>query len=154
MRYWLMKSEPTVYSLSDLAREGQTGWEGVRNYQARNFMRDEMAIGDRILFYHSSTQPAGIAGTATVAANAYPDPSQWHPSSAYFDPKSKPENPRWMMVSVAYESTFAHFVTLEELRLHPALHGMMVLQKGCRLSVQPVTADHFAYILGLGAGRT
>lgn len=152
MRYWLMKSEPSVYALADLAREGQTNWEGVRNYQARNLMRDGMTVGDRVLFYHSSTEPPGIAGTAIVCETLLPDPTQWEPASPYYDPKSKRENPTWIMVRLAYEATFTHFIPLGELRSHPELHGMMVLQKGSRLSVQPVDAAHFAYILQLGTG--
>lgn len=154
MRYWLMKSEPSVYALADLAREGQTNWEGVRNYQARNLMRDGMTVGDRVLFYHSSTEPPGIAGTATVCKTLLPDPTQWDPASPYYAPKSKPQSPTWIMVRIAYESTFEHFITLGELRSHPELHGMMVLQKGSRLSVQPVDAAHFAYILRLGTGQS
>ena len=147
MRYWLMKSEPSAFSIDDLERVGTEPWDGVRNYQARNYMRDDMQPGDRVLFYHSSTDRPGVVGTATIARAAYPDPSSWDPDSKYFDPKSSPEHPRWMMVDVAYESRFAAPVTLAELRAVPALQDMLLLRKGQRLSIQPVTEREYRTVL-------
>ena len=151
-RCWLMKSEPEVYSLDDLARDGQTGWEGVRNYQARNFMRDDMAVGDLVLFYHSNAQPPGVAGLARVCRAAYPDPAAFDPASPYFDPKSKPEAPAWLRVDVAYVGHLARFVPLERLKADPELVGMLVIQRGQRLSVQPVSGPHLLRVLALSAG--
>lgn len=150
MRTWLMKSEPHVYGLADLERDGRTGWEGVRNYQARNTMRDDMQVGDHVLFYHSSTEIPGVAGLAKIVSTGLADPSQFDPDSDYFDPKSTPEQPRWIMVEIAFVETFARFVSLSELRQDPALEGLLVLAKGSRLSVQPVGPDHFAHICQLG----
>ncbi len=149
VNYWLMKTEPSVFSLADLrdSPDGTAEWEGVRNYQARNYMRDEMQAGDRVLFYHSATNPPAIVGTARVVREAYPDPTAWDPDSRYFDPKSSPENPRWVMVDVRYEQAFARPLTLAELREIPALKDMLLLRKGMRLSIQPVTAEEFAAVL-------
>jgi predicted RNA-binding protein with PUA-like domain len=153
MKYWLMKTEPNVFSWDDLQKmPGQTTpWEGVRNYQARNFMRDEMKVGDRILFYHSNVKPQSIMGIATIAREAYPDSFAFDASSAYYDPKSSPETPRWMMVDVQFESAFVPPITLDELKKlqFSALKDMMLLQKGCRLSVQPVTAQQWQAICNL-----
>jgi len=151
MGYWLMKTEPEVFSIEDLkSRPGQTEpWNGVRNYQARNFMRDDMRREDRVLFYHSNAAPPGVVGTARVAREGYPDPSAWDPDSPYFDPRSTPESPVWMMVDVRFESLFAAPLTLERLRREPALSNMMLLRKGMRLSVQPVTPEEFAAVLRL-----
>src|SRR5690348_1805853 len=113
---WLMKSEPEVFSIDDLAREGKTSWEGVRNYQARNFMRDEMQVGDRVLYYHSNADPTGVAGLARVARTGYPDPTARDPQSDYFDPKAGDDDPRWYMVDVAFEERFPRVITLDELR--------------------------------------
>ena len=145
MKHWLMKTEPSVFSLQDLqACPNQTAeWEGIRNYQARNLMRDEMKAGDRVLFYHSSTDVVGVVGTATVSRGAYPDHTSWNPESKYFDPKSSPENPRWVMVDLSFESRFPETVTLDEMRAIPALKDMRVIKKGQRLSIQPVTAKEF-----------
>lgn len=153
-RYWLMKSEPGVYSIDDLERDRRTGWEGVRNYQARNFMRDEMKVGDLILFYHSSSEPPGVAGIAKVARAAYPDPSQFDRKSPYFDAKSDRSAPRWMMVEVELVEKLAAIVTLETLKNDPSLEGMLVTRKGQRLSVQPVDAAHFTRVLKLGKAKT
>ena len=150
MKYWLMKTEPDVYSIDDLKRDGSTGWEGIRNYQARNFLRDELAVGDRVLFYHSRTQPPGVVGLAEVSREAYPDPFAFDPTSQYHDPKSSPETPRWFMVDLAYVETFSSMVTLPELKADPALEGMLVTKKGQRLSVQPVTPEHFHHVCALG----
>jgi predicted RNA-binding protein with PUA-like domain len=148
MRYWLMKSEPDVFGIDDLAaRPRQTEhWDGVRNYQARNFMR-EMKLGDRIFFYHSNAQPPGIVGIAEVAREAYPDFTAWDPESNYFDPKSTPDNPRWFMVDVRFVRKFEHIVTLDELRANPKLADMPLVRRGNRLSVMPVTAEQWERIL-------
>ncbi len=153
MKYWLMKTEPNVFSWDDLQKmPGQTTpWEGVRNYQARNFIRDEMKIGDRILFYHSNVKPQSIMGIATIVREAYPDSFAFDPSSPYYDPKSSPEAPRWMMVDVQFESAFVPPITLDELKelRSPELEDMMLLQKGCRLSVQPVAAKQWRAVCNL-----
>ncbi|NCG09121.1 MAG: EVE domain-containing protein [Verrucomicrobia bacterium] len=148
MRYWLMKSEPDVFSLADLkARPGQREpWDGVRNYQARNFMRDAMQKGDTVLFYHSNTNPPGIVGLAEVASDPYPDPTAFDKKSKYYDAKSDPENPRWILVDVRYCETFSRMVTLEAMKAMPALAEMRVLQRGNRLSITPVTAAEFKAI--------
>ena len=150
MKYWLMKSEPDVYSFEMLEKEGVTQWEGVRNYQARNMMRDEMKIGDQVLFYHSNTKPPGIPGIATVCRESYPDFFAWKDNSKYFDPKSTPENPRWMMVDVKYKKKFKTYISLDDLKTYPELDGIMVTKRGCRLSVQPVSKDHYDFIVQLG----
>lgn len=148
-RYWLMKSEPTTFSLADLkaAPKSTTLWDGVRNYQARNFMRDGMKSGDGVLFYHSVTDPIGIAGLAEVAKEAYPDPSQFDPRSKYYDEKATRQDPRWFVVDIKYVRTFDEVLGLDELRKIPALKNMMVLKKGSRLSVQPVTESEWKAIL-------
>ena len=147
MRHWLMKTEPSEFSLEDLKRRpGQTGgWDGVRNYQARNNLRD-MRLGDRVLFYHSSVKVPAVVGTATVAREAYPDASAFDKKSDYYDPKSKPDAPRWLMVDVKFEAEFPRPVTLPEMRALPALQDMFLIRKGMRLSVQPVTPGEFAAI--------
>lgn len=141
-----MKSEPDVYSIDDLEKDGSSGWEGVRNYQARNFMRDEMKPGDLVLFYHSNAEPSGVAGVARVAGPPVADPTQFDKKSEYFDAASTKETPRWMMVSVEFVERFAQVVPLERLKADKALKNMLVLQKGQRLSVQPVDAAHFARV--------
>lgn len=152
MNYWLMKSEPDVFSFEDLkSRPNQTEpWDGVRNYQARNFMRDEMRVGDQILFYHSNTNPPGVAGVARVASKPYPDPTAFDKKSKYFDPKSDPENPRWMLVDVAYKSDLKRLVSLEEMKSMPELEEMRVMQRGNRLSITPVTKEEFQAIKKVG----
>ncbi|MDF1799006.1 MAG: EVE domain-containing protein [Planctomycetota bacterium] len=154
-QYWLMKSEPDVYSIDDLFAEptGQTPWDSIRNYQARNFMRDEMAVGDFVLFYHSNAKPPGVAGLAQVASEAYPDPTQFDPDHKYFDPKSDPENPRWMLVDVAPLDRLERLVPLDELKGNPKLAGMATVQKGSRLSVQPVTGPEWREVLKMGGYR-
>lgn len=154
MRYWLMKSEPDVFSLADLkARPGQREpWDGVRNYQARNFMRDAMRPGDGVLFYHSNTQPPGIVGLAEVASEPYPDPTAFDKKSKYYDPKSSKEQPRWILVDVRYRSTFAQMVTLDAMKTMPKLKDMRVLQRGNRLSITPVTQAEFKAICRAGEG--
>ena len=151
MKYWLLKSEPDVFSLEDLKNcPNQTEpWDGIRNYQARNLMRDEMKVGDQAFFYHSRQAEPAIVGTVRVVREAYPDHTSWDPSSKYFDEKSSPENPRWLMVDVQFESEFSRPVTLKELRSVPELKEMFLLRKGMRLSVQPVTEEEFQLILAL-----
>lgn len=151
-RHWLMKSEPDCFSLADLKKKVTSGWDGVRNYQARNFMR-EMALGDQVLFYHSNAKPPGIAGLATVSALAHPDPTQFDPNSQYFDPKATPTTPRWFMVEVRYVKTFTTFIPLETLHQVPELSAMVLLQRS-RLSVQPVTPQQYQTILSLARLRS
>ena len=150
-RYWLMKSEPDAFSIDDLQRVGTEPWNGVRNYQARNFMRDGMQVGDGILFYHSNTKVPGIVGTATVASAAYPDDTQFNPKSDYFDPKASREQPRWYLVDVAFERKLAQVIALDELKQHAdALgEGFPLTAKGNRLSVFPVTAAQWKLLLSL-----
>ena len=149
MRYWLMKSEPDVFSIQDLERKGREPWDGVRNYQARNFMRDDMRPGDGVLFYHSNAKPPGVAGLARVCSEAYPDPTAWDPKSPYYDPRSTPERPVWVMVDVEHVRTFPRLITREELAAAPALASMMVLRRGMRLSIQPVTQREFEEVCAL-----
>lgn len=147
MRYWLMKSEPEEFSIDDLAASPRrtAPWTGVRNFQARNFMLHDMRKGDRILFYHSSCEPPGIAGIAKVAGAAYPDPTQFEPKSEYYDAKSKRENPRWHLVDVKFVKK-TPFATLDELRRHRELSGMQTLKRGNRLSITPVTDAEWEFI--------
>ena len=154
MRCWLMKSEPESYSLSDLRRDGRTSWEGIRNYQARNSMRDDMRVGDRVLFYHSNADPSGVAGVAEVVRAAFPDPHALDPASRYFDPKATAANPIWVMVELGYVEAFPAMVSLAALKAAPALEGMEVLRKGSRLSVLPVTAAHFEGVVAMGRAAT
>jgi len=149
MRYWLMKSEPDVFSIDDLARVGVEPWTGVRNYQARNFMRDGMSDGDGVLFYHSSCEVPGVAGLARVASAAYPDPTQFERKSEYFDAKSTRENPRWMLVDVRFERKLARTIPLAELKAQPRLDGFALLQRGNRLSILPVTKAQWNVIVSM-----
>ena len=156
-RYWLMKSEPDAFSIGDLERDGRAPWDGVRSYQARNYMKDEMAVGDLVLFYHSNATPPGVAGVARIASNTYPDPSAFDRRSKYYDPKSDPEAPRWWLVDVEYVETLPELVPLETLREEAEagpLAGIPVVERGQRLSIQPVEPAHFARILRLGAAKT
>lgn len=148
-KYWLMKSEPSVYSIHDLKKDKSALWDGVRNYQARNFMMQDMEIGDEILFYHSLAHPPGIAGQAEVCEKAQPDLTALDPSSQYFDSKATKKNPRWHCVKVRFKKIFKHFISIDQLRQHPQLQSMLVLKKGQRLSIMPVTKKEFKYILGL-----
>ena len=152
MKYWLMKSEPDVFSFSDLKERPNLTepWNGVRNYQARNFMRDEIKVGDLILFYHSSCEIPGIAGIARVSSPPYPDPTQFEKKSEYFDPKATQENPRWFLVDVTFHKNLKKVITLEELRTHPELASMQLLKKGNRLSILPVSPEEYKFIVGLG----
>ena len=145
-RYWLMKSEPDVFSFEDLKKKKSEPWTGVRNYQARNFMRDEMKLGDIVFFYHSSCEVPGIAGVATVASAPYPDVTQFDKKSEYFDPKATKENPRWILVDVKFERDPKRILPLDEIRTIKGLSEMRLLQKGNRLSILPV-APHEAEII-------
>jgi len=152
MNYWLFKSEPDIFSLADLkARPGRREpWTGVRNYQARNSMRDQMKPGDPALFYHSSCLRPGVAGVMKIASKPYPDPTQFDPADVCFDPKASAEKPIWILVDVEWEREFEHFVPLETLRAEPALAEMLTLRRGNRLSITPVTAEEFAAVCRLG----
>ncbi|MBT8396905.1 MAG: EVE domain-containing protein [Gemmatimonadetes bacterium] len=151
-QYWLMKSEEDVYSIRDLERDGSTCWEGVRNYEARNLMRDKMRVGDGVLFYHSNAKPPGVAGIARVSKRAYPDHYAFDKKNPYFDPKSDPENPRWFMVDVEFVEAFPDVVPLDEIRAAPELAEMALLKK-LRLSVQPVTKEEFGILRKMGRRR-
>jgi predicted RNA-binding protein with PUA-like domain len=152
-RHWICKSEPDVYSIDDLERDGSTGWDGVRNYQARNFMRDSMRPGDRVLVWHSNADPAGVAGVAKVAGAPRPDPTQFERESPYFDRGSDPDDPTWVMVDVVFVSRFREVIPLDQLRAEPALSGMLALKRGNRLSVTPVTPQEFESVLRLSRVR-
>jgi predicted RNA-binding protein with PUA-like domain len=154
-RFWLVTTEPQEFSLEDLRRRPQATapWDGVRNYQARNILRDAMRRDDRVLFYHSGKRPA-VAGTARVAREGYPDPTAWDPASAHPDPRSTPDRPIWFMVDLVFEAAFPRPVPLAELRAHPGLEGLLLLRRGNRLSVMPVEPAHFAIICRLGSRRT
>ena len=149
MNHWLIKSEPDVFSFDDLtAVSGQTSpWEGVRNYQARNFMRDEMKRGDKVLYYHSSTTPPGVVGIAEVASEPYPDPTQFDPASDYFDEKATRAEPRWVLVDVKAVRRLERLVTLKEIKANPELSEMKLVQRGNRLSVMPVEKKAFDTIV-------
>jgi len=148
-KYWLMKSEPSCFSIDDLKnRPEQTEhWDGVRNYQARNFMRNDMSPGDRVFFYHSNCKPPGIIGVAEVASEAYPDHTAFDPTSDHPDSKSTPDNPRWFMVDVKYVEKFDDIIPLDELKKHPELENMPLLRKGNRLSIMPVDEHEWDYIM-------
>jgi predicted RNA-binding protein with PUA-like domain len=150
-RFWLMKSEPHVFSIDDLRRaEGQTTcWDGVRNYQARNFLRDEIKSGDGVLYYHSNSQPLGIAGEAVVARDGYPDFTAFDPDDPHYDAKSDPSHPTWYMVDVRFVRACKALITLDRLKSIPALGSMLVLRRGMRLSVQPVTAREWDVVMAL-----
>ena len=150
-KYWLLKTEPDSFSIQDLeqAPNQTTCWDGVRNYQARNYLRDAMRLGDRVLVYHSSTDPPAIVGTAKIVRESYPDATAWDKNDHHFDPASKPDNPRWFMVDIQLEQIFKQPLPLEQLRGVPALKEMELLRRGSRLSVQPVRKGEFAAILKL-----
>lgn len=149
MAYWLMKSEPDVYSIDHLEREGRNMWEGCRNYTVRNFLRDEMREGDLAFFYHSNIDPVGVAGTMRIVGGPYPDPTQFDPKSEYYDPKSPKENPRWFVRDVEFVAKFPRVVTLAELKATPGLEDMLVVRRGQRLSVMPVEEAHWNIVLEL-----
>ncbi len=144
-----MKSEPDVYSFADLERDGRTMWDGIRNYQARNFMRDEMKIGDRVLFYHSNCEPPGVAGVAEVVSEPYPDPTQFDPKNKYFDEKASEDAPRWMLVDVAPIEALPRLVSLNEMREDAALAELLLLRRGNRLSIMPVGEAEAERIIAL-----
>lgn len=152
-RHWLMKSEPGDYSIDDLERDGRTHWDGVRNYQAGNLLRDEVQVGDKVLFYHSNADPSGVAGVAEVVRDGYPDFTQFDPDDAHHDPKAREEDPRWFMVDIAFVQKLDRLVPLSELKEEPELEGMLVTKPGQRLSVQPVEPKHFAHVVGMGRRR-
>ena len=150
MKYWLMKSEPHVYSWDDLENDGKTHWDGVRNYQARNIMRDDMKNGDMVLYYHSNCKPPHVAGIAKICKEGYPDFTAFDPNSKYFDPKSDIDNPRWIMVDIEPVEKMKNNVNLSDMRENPLLVGMPLLMRGQRLSVQPVSEEHFKIICEMG----
>ena len=149
MQHWLMKSEPGNYSIDDLKVDRVTWWDGVRNYQVRNMMRDDFRKGDLAFFYHSECKEPGIVGIMTITSGAYPDPTAFDPKEKYFDPKSDPENPRWLMVDVRYKRKLKRPIPLKELRSHDELAEMPLLRRGNRLSITPVTLDQWAFIMSL-----
>ncbi|MBT4963705.1 MAG: EVE domain-containing protein [Francisellaceae bacterium] len=153
MTFWLMKSEPDAFGIDDLKKKskGTDCWDGIRNYQARNFMRDEMKKGDEAFFYHSSCKEPGIYGTMKIVKESYPDLTAFDTNEKYFDVKSSPENPRWFMVDVKFTEKFENPIFLAELRLHKQLASMKILQRGNRLSITPITSPEWNYIIKLAA---
>lgn len=151
MNYWLMKSEPDAFSIDDLAKKpGQSEhWDGVRNYQARNMMRDDMKRGDQVFFYHSNCEQPGIVGIMEVVREGYPDSSAFDPNNKHYDPKSDPANPRWVMVDVKYVKTLSRTITLKELKSEEELAGLALVRRGNRLSIMPVSKAHWDFILAL-----
>lgn len=150
MKYWLIKSEPTHYSIDDFARDKKAGWSGIRNYQARNFMRDSMQVGDLVIFYHSSATPPSAVGVARVASKAYPDTTALDPKDDHFDPKASSENPIWMQVDMAFVEKFPTPVPIGVIKANPKLKGIPLTQVGSRLSVQPLLEKHFEEICRMG----
>ena len=151
MKYWLMKSEPDVYSINDLERDTEEIWDGVRNYQARNFLR-EMQLGDKAFFYHSNTKPPGIAGLMTIIAANIDDPTQFDPKNPYYDPKSTPDNPRWQTVKVGYVETFSTYISLDTLKQMFEPDELLVVKRGNRLSIMPVDEAAATKILAIAHG--
>lgn len=149
MSHWLIKSEPDVFSIDDLAKIRQEPWSGVRNYQARNYMWKDMAIGDLALFYHSNAKPPGIVGIARVVSEPYPDKTQFDPSSEYFDPKATHDKPRWFLVDFSFVAKFPEILTLDTLKADAKLTGMLVCQRGTRLSITPVEKKHYQHVCRL-----
>ena len=149
MQHWLMKSEPGNYSIDDLKADRVTWWDGVRNYQVRNMMRDDFQKGDLAFFYHSACKEPGIVGIMTICSAAYPDPTAFDPKEKYFDPKSDPENPRWLMMDVRYRRKLKRPITLKELRIHDELAEMPLLRRGNRLSITRVTLGQWTFIMSL-----
>jgi len=148
-RYWLMKSEPAAYSINDLLRDKTTCWDGVRNYQARNFMRDQMRLGDGVLFYHSNILIPGIVGEAKVTREGYPDYTAWDPEDRHYDPKTAPDRPTWFMVDIEFVRECRSVITLTQLKEIPGLEKMEVVKRGSRLSVSPVTAEEWKILIHL-----
>lgn len=149
MAYWLMKSEPDAYSIDDLEKDRVEPWDGIRNYQARNMIRDDMKIGDKAFFYHSSCKVPAVVGIMTIASDAYPDPTQFDPKSEYFDAESPQHDPRWLLVDVAFERKLGRPITLKELKERPGLGNFRLIQRGNRLSIFPVSEEHWNTILDL-----
>ena len=149
MAHWLMKSEPDVYSIDDLKRDGREMWDSIRNYQARNMMRDDMRIGDEVFFYHSNCKEPAIVGISKVCSEPYADPTQFDSKSRYFDPKSSKDDPRWMLVDVEFVRKFAAPITLTELKARSDLEGMILTRRGNRLSIMPVSDAHWNVVLSL-----
>ena len=149
MAYWLMKSEPDAYSIDDLERDGIEAWDGIRNYQVRNMFRDDMKVGDKAFFYHSSCKVPAIVGIMSIASKAYPDPTQFDPDSKYFDPKSDPEDPRWLLVDVKFERKLDRPIPLTEIKEQAGLDGFLLTKRGNRLSIFPVSKKHWDRVLGL-----
>jgi len=149
-KYWLIKSEPEVYSIDDLEKDKQTFWDGVRNYQARNFMRDEMKKGDQVIFYHSNSEPPGAVGICEVVKEGYPDFTAFDPDDKHYDPKSKEDEPTWMMVDVKFVKKFNKPVSISEIKENPKLKNMKLVQRGNRLSVMPLTKSEFDEIVNMG----
>jgi len=152
-QYWLMKSEPDVYGIDELERDGTEPWDGIRNYQARNYLRDTMQVGDLALFYHSNAKPPGVAGLMEVISGPEPDSLAFDPKSKYFDPKSDPEDPRWIQRQMQFVEKFPRLVSLNELKEDPELEEMLVIRRGQRLSIQPVEKRHFNHICKLARGK-
>lgn len=149
-KYWLMKSEPEMFSIFDLQKKKMEHWDGVRNYQARNFLRDDMKLGDKVLFYHSNSVVIGVAGLAEIAKEGYPDFTAFDETHNHYDPKSKHENPRWFMVDVKFVECFERVVSLEEMKVTLGLESMVVIRKGSRLSIQPVTKNEYEIVCQIG----
>ncbi len=149
MTYWLMKSEPNEYSIDDLKKDKLEPWDGIRNYQARNMIRDDMKVGDQAFFYHSSCKVPAVVGLMKIASQAYPDPTQFDPDNNHFDAKSPQDNPRWLLVDVAFERKLDRPITLKELKEHPGLSDFRLNQRGNRLSIFPVSEEHWELVLGL-----
>ncbi|WP_438865611.1 EVE domain-containing protein [Neptunicella sp.] len=148
MQYWLFKSEPDAFSIDDLAAmPNQTEhWDGIRNYQARNYLRDEVKLGDQVFFYHSSCKDVGIVGVAEVVKESYPDDSQFNPESNYFDPKANPDNPRWMMVDIKFKQKFDNILSLKNIKAMPEITEIGLVKKGHRLSIMPVTKQEWQFL--------
>jgi predicted RNA-binding protein with PUA-like domain len=146
VKYWLIKSEPDVFGIDHMEKVGREPWDGIRNYQARNFMRDGMDVGDLAIFYHSNAKPPGAVGIARVASDVYPDATQFDGQSKYFDPKSNPDDPRWVLRDFEFVLKFPEMVSLAQLKAESSLDGMMVTQRGTRLSITPVEAKHFKQV--------
>ena len=156
MNYWLVKSEGDCYSIDDLKRDKRADWTGIRNYQSRNFMMRDMQVGDQVLYYHSggsATKPTGVYGIAKVASKAHPDPTQFDKKSEYYDPKATKEKPIWYSLHIAFVRKLKEPITLTELKINPALDGMLVRARGSRLSIQPVSKRHFEYIVSLSKNQ-
>ncbi len=154
-KYWLFKSEPTAYSFADLMGETDrtAEWDGVRNYQVRNFMRDEMQVGDGVLFYHSSAKPMAVVGLATIVGEAVPDTTAFDPAEKHYDAKSDPNNPAWLMIDIQGERELDRPVTLQEIKENPNLQGMLLVKRGMRLSIQPVTKEEWDEVIAMGTNK-